>query len=121
MVCEDRIWRALTYCNQKRAIGVGRMERKWLVTLSGEFFRYVIVGGIAFVADFGTLVATRELFLREIPCGIYIATCLGFIAGLVVNYVLSLRFVFTKEKDKEKQSLQVFVLPGFGRAAVVWR
>ena len=28
--------------------------------LIGEFFRYAIVGGIAFVVDFGTLVAIGE-------------------------------------------------------------
>ena len=32
----------------------------------------------------------------------YISTVFGFIAGLSVNYVLSLLFVFTQKKDKGK-------------------
>lgn len=59
-----------------------------------EFIRYVVVGGIAFAADFGVMVAVEEFFLKKFASGVYIAVVCGFIAGLAVNYVLSLRFVF---------------------------
>ena len=65
-----------------------------------EFFRYCIVGGVAFLADFGALVAAQEMFLKHFIGGIYVSTVIGFIIGLAVNYVLSLLFVFTQEKDK---------------------
>ena len=58
-----------------------------------EFLRYCIVGGLAFLADFGTLVLTQECFLKQFACGVYIATVFGFIVGLAVNYALSLWFV----------------------------
>ena len=65
-----------------------------------EFFRYALVGGIAFLADFGALVGVQELFLKSYACGVYVATVAGFIVGLIVNYVLSLAFVFTSENDR---------------------
>lgn len=71
-------------------------------TLLFEFLRYAVVGGIAFLADFATLVAAQELFFKNFAWGVYAATVLGFVAGLAVNYVLSLKFVFTQTKDLGK-------------------
>ena len=72
------------------------------IRLLSEFLRYAVVGGIAFVADFGTLVAAQELYLKSFSSGVYISTVLGFVVGLAVNYALSLWFVFTSEKDRGK-------------------
>ena len=78
-----------------------------------EFLRYVVVGGIAFVADIGTLVAAQELYLKSFSSGVYIATVLGFVVGLAVNYALSLWFVFTSEKDRGKgRSVGAFLVFG---------
>lgn len=82
-------------------------------TIALEFLRYAVVGGVAFLADFGTLVAVQELFLSRVACGVYIATVLGFVVGLAVNYALSLVFVFTQKKDRGKgRSLGAFVVFG---------
>jgi len=67
-----------------------------------EFLRYVVVGGIAFLADFGALVASYELLLKDFAGGVYVATVVGFVVGLAVNYFLSLIFVFTSAKDQGK-------------------
>ncbi|MCM1379677.1 MAG: GtrA family protein [Prevotella sp.] len=56
-----------------------------------QFFRYGIVGGAAFVADFGTL-----WFLTELAGMHYLLSATaGFIVGLVLNYLISVRWVFT--------------------------
>ena len=81
--------------------------------LTLEFLRYCVVGGIAFLADFGSLVAAQELLLKDVRCGVYIATVLGFIVGLAVNYALSLWFVFTQKKDRGKgRSVGAFLIFG---------
>ena len=59
-----------------------------LKALFWEFFRYGIVGGVAFLADFGALVACQELWLKGYPWGLYVSTVAGFVVGLVVNYAL---------------------------------
>jgi len=83
-----------------------------------ELLRYVVVGGIAFLADFGTLVLAQELFLKAYPWGVYVATVLGFIVGLAVNYVLSLTFVFISAKDRGKgRTFGAFLI--FGIVGVV--
>lgn len=73
-----------------------------MMTLIFEFIRYVVVGGIAFLADFGALVGSNELLLKNVTGGVYLATVVGFVVGLSVNYFLSLIFVFTSARDKGK-------------------
>ena len=65
-------------------------KRRKLLSLFWEFFRYAVVGGIAFLADYGTLFLFQELIL----------TAAGFIVGLIVNYVLSLTFVFRRKDNR---------------------
>ena len=78
-----------------------------------EFLRYVVVGGLAFVADFGSLVAAQELLFEGYSWGVYASTVVGFVVGLAVNYFLSLLFVFTQAKDRGKgRSLGAFVVFG---------
>ncbi len=66
-----------------------------------EFLRYAVVGGIAFLADFGTLTLFEELILKSRDSGtIFVSTAAGFVVGIAVNYILSLAFVFRAEDNK---------------------
>lgn len=55
-----------------------------------QFISYIAVGGIAFVVDFGVL-----FFLTE-HIGIHyiVSATAGFLAGLVVNYLLCISLIF---------------------------
>lgn len=82
-------------------------------TLVLEFLRYVVVGGIAFLADFGALVGSQELFFKQFAWGVYAAAVIGFVVGLAVNYFLSLIYVFTSPKDCGKgRSVGAFLVFG---------
>lgn len=94
------------------------MNKEKLKILLYEFLRYIVVGGIAFVADFGSLYVFKEFVFHKLgnPYDIYLATAVGFILGLIVNYVLSLKFVFTQAKDQGKgrdtKSFVIFAIIG---------
>lgn len=78
-----------------------KLNRFFTSSLIKEFMRYVIVGGISFAADFGTLTLFEELIFKTgEPWQIFISTAAGFIVGVVVNYILSLTFVFRAEDNK---------------------
>ncbi len=98
------------------------MRKEHLKTLVGEFLRYVVVGGVAFVVDFGTLVFCQELYFERFAWGVYAATVFGFCAGLTVNYILSLAFVFTQAKDRGKgRSFGAFLTFGaIGLLGLLW-
>ena len=53
-----------------------------------QLLRYTVVGGFAFVVDFGLLVVLTEL------AGInyLISAAIAFVAGLTINYLLSIRW-----------------------------
>lgn len=67
-----------------------------------EFFRYCFACGFAFMVDFGTLIFLREVVFDQTPCGVYVAVVLGFAAGHVTNYLLSLIFVFQEVEERHK-------------------
>jgi len=57
-----------------------------------QLFRYIFVGGAAFIVDFISLYAFTDIF------SIYylISAAMAFILGLVANYALSINWVFNK-------------------------
>lgn len=76
----------------------------------GQFLRYFVTGGLAFIVDFG--VFALSLYYFEIHY--LVSNLIGLMAGNVVNYLLSIGWVFSSEKRKmEKHRLLeiiVFVL-----------
>jgi len=62
-----------------------------------QMFRYVFVGGTAFVADAGTLWGLTVLGVND-----YVAAAIAFVIGLVVNFLLSKTLVFNKENARVK-------------------
>lgn len=76
--------------------------------LATQFFKYLVVGGTAFVFDFATLFLLTEY--AHIP---YLTSAaIAFIIGLNINYILAKYFVFTGSKVanlKAEYALVVFV------------
>lgn len=101
---------------------MGRLDSKDLRILFWEFMRYVVVGGVAFLVDFGTMVGCQELFFERFPWGLYVSTAMGFFTGLTANYILSLIFVFTQAKDQGKgRSVGAFLIFGIiGAFGLLW-
>ena len=63
-----------------------------------QLIRYVFVGGLAFVVDYGLLyILTEYAGLHYLLS----ATC-SFLAGLIVNYLISTTWVFNQSKLKNK-------------------
>jgi putative flippase GtrA len=61
--------------------------------------RFCIVGGSAFLVDFGVLVLLNNILPELNGLRLYVATASGFIAGLTFNYILSVRFVFISARN----------------------
>jgi putative flippase GtrA len=74
-----------------------------------QLFRYVFVGGAAFIVDFGSLFVLTDFF------GVYylVSAAIAFILGLIVNYMLSISWVFNNRKlDSSTLEFGVFSLIG---------
>jgi putative flippase GtrA len=106
--------RPVVYAASKPLTGKFLSQYKPLIF---EFLRYFIVGGLAFIVDFSVLYLSKTfLFSGLEKTGILLATALGFVAGLVFNYVLSFIFVFKQIDEKARQhkaySFVVFTIIG---------
>jgi putative flippase GtrA len=76
-----------------------------------QLFRYTFVGGFAFVVDFSLLFTLTEY------AGIHylISTAIALTAGLVINYLLSVLWVFDKRKLNNKSvEFSLFAIIGIG-------
>ncbi len=76
----------------------------------GQFLRYFVTGGLAFVVDFGAFAVALYYF----DIHYLISNLIGLAAGNVVNYLLTIRWVFSTEKRKMEKyvflEVVVFVL-----------
>jgi Predicted membrane protein len=74
-----------------------------------QMFRYMLVGGTAFCVDF------LLLFLCTDVLGLHylISAGIGFICGMVVNYILSVHWVFNQRRFNNRVSeLFIFMVIG---------
>lgn len=85
-----------------------------------EIVRFLLVGGTATLVDYLVFWLLDALLLPALvpnaTVALIVATALGFCAGLIVNWLLSVRFVFRAVRDKEearsKKSFALFALIG---------
>lgn len=84
---------------------LNRLFREKTTNIFIQFFRYIFVGGFAFLADAFTL------WLCEKWMNYLIAAAIAFVVGLAVNYALSIWFVFS-ESSKVKNKVKEFVVYG---------
>lgn len=83
--------------------------------LLSQFLRYVMSGGLAFVVDFATLYALTEF------AGLHylLSATIGFLAGLVVNYLLCIWWIFEhRSQADQRKEFTVFALIGVAGLAL---
>ena len=77
-----------------------------------QFFRYFCSGGLAFVVDKTLFVVTHYFTLH---LNNYWATSVGFVAGIIITYLLSIFWVFDERRMKNTLfEVLIFVAIGIG-------
>ena len=85
-----------------------------------EIFRFLLVGGTATVADYAVAYIFYHWLLPARLIGetfsLILSTAFGFCAGLMVNWLLSITFVFKQVSDEKqsrsKKSFAIFTIIG---------
>lgn len=70
-----------------------------------QFFRYVFVGGGATIVQWGLLILFKEIAGMNAN----LANLIGFLGGLICNYLVSLIWVFDKDKSAIKSKYGEFL------------
>lgn len=88
------------------------MEREKMKNLINQILKFGVVGFLCFIIDFGITAGLANFF------GVHylISKFLGFVISAIVNYILSIKYVFTqkKEMDKKKEFTVFLILSAFG-------
>ena len=76
--------------------------------LFSQLIKFGLVGGIAFLIDYGIMVFLTEVF--KIPS--LISAAISFTVSVIFNYISSVKWVFDvdKEKNSKTKDLVVFIL-----------
>lgn len=83
--------------------------------LATQFMQYGVIGGIAFLADFGIMVGLTEWG----RINYLISAMVSFLVGLIVTYSLCINFVFNGQKLALRQiEFMAFSLIGIGGLAL---
>ena len=81
-------------------------------SLRGQFVRYLVTGGLAFAVDYGLFVLCYDKFGWHY----LLANLVGLVAGLVINYIMSVVWVFSECKrvleNKKTAEFGIFAVVG---------
>lgn len=74
--------------------------------LVDQILKFGVVGGLAFLIDYGVLFVLTEY------CGIYylISSIISFVVSLIFNYILSITWVFDVTKKQTAKEVIIFVV-----------
>ncbi len=82
--------------------------------IAHQYIRYTLVGGSAFVIDFGLLYLLVEFFGIQY----LLAATVSFLVGSAYNYALSVRFIFPTRVFENRQ-LEFVIFVGIGVSGLV--
>lgn len=90
-------------------------EKQTKKQLFWEIFRFLLVGGTATLLDYFVFWVfdawVFPLFIQNETLTLALSTALGFCVGLIVNWILSVTFVFKQVKDEvQARSKKSFIL-----------
>lgn len=72
-----------------------------------QIFRFGVVGGLAFVIDYATLIFCKEI----LDFSVLLSAAIAFSVSVVINYILSVVWVFDVNKDNDsKRNFILFIV-----------
>lgn len=71
-----------------------------------QLFKFGIVGILCFFIDYGILIALTEI----VGVNYLLSSAISFSISVIVNYILSLSFVFDTEKGNNLKNFSLFIV-----------
>ncbi|MBE6157942.1 MAG: GtrA family protein [Firmicutes bacterium] len=75
--------------------------------LFAQILKFLVVGGIAFVIDYLTLIFCKEV----LNFNVLLAAAIAFTISVIFNYILSIKWVFDVDSNKdERKNFIIFIV-----------
>ena len=74
--------------------------------LFNQILKFGVVGGIAFVIDYITLIVCKEIF----NINVLLSAAIAFTVSVIFNYILSIKWVFDVNKKQTYREVMVFII-----------
>lgn len=72
-----------------------------------QILRFGVVGGLAFIIDYAVLITCKEIF----NINVLVSAAIAFTVSVIVNYILSVIWVFDVDKEKsKKKNFIIFII-----------
>ena len=100
---EDRLESVFNKIIDLLNIKINKKNRKLVL----QIFKFVIVGGLAFIIDYVVLILCKEILKIDV----LFSAAIAFTVSVIVNYILSVKWIFEIDKDKKKsETFIIFIL-----------
>ena len=100
---EDFLEKIFKKCLKIFHINISEKKEKLLF----QIFKFTIVGGLAFVIDYVTLIICKEVFRLNT----LLSAAIAFTVSVIFNYILSVKWVFDVNKEKSnKRNFIIFII-----------
>lgn len=84
-----------------------------------QIFKFVLVGGLAFIIDYVLLILCKEIF----HLNILLSAAIAFTISVIVNYILSIKWIFEVEPNRSKKKnfiiFLIFSILGLGLTEIM--
>lgn len=88
---------------RKLPIKITKEKEKLLI----QILRFGVVGGLAFIIDYAVLITCKEIF----NINVLVSAAIAFTVSVIVNYILSVIWVFDVDKEKsKKKNFIIFII-----------
>ena len=110
-------------CTLEKKVIMEEVKEQKKLSTGRELVRFIVTGILCALVDFASSYGVLAILNK---CGIYgflataLSTPVGFIIGVILNYILSTYWVFKNTKDKAKTKTFKFILAFVLLSAVAW-
>jgi putative flippase GtrA len=77
-----------------------------------QIVKFTVVGGLAFIIDYATIIICKEIF----NINVLLSAAIAFTVSVIFNYILSIKWVFDvkQKRSKEKNFIYFIILSIIG-------
>ena len=71
-----------------------------------QIVKFTVVGGLAFIIDYATIIICKEIF----NINVLLSAAIAFTVSVIFNYILSIKWVFDEKQKRSKEKNFIYFI-----------